>query len=284
MPIPDSILNSWSHHHSGKSSKQAHTLIRDALAKYPRWERDDKYEPFLQGSYKNDTNLRGDSDVDLVVQLMVRLRPRVAALTGPELEENESHIHVYEKWKSFRSQVLKALRATLGKDSVNPGRKSLKISKGILQASADVVVTVNCEKGLAFFLPDEHRWVISFPQQHYARGVKKEKSTSNRYKRTIRMFKAARNLLVDKKALKNGTAPSYFIECLLYNVPDGLFHKKLSASYSSIVEYLSTAGLEQFVCQNGVRELFGESKDLWDINRAQQFIQALRRLWEKWPV
>ena len=38
------------------------------------------------------------------------------------------------------------------------------------------------------------------------------------------MFKAARNRLVEKKMLTKSEAPSYFIECLLYNVPDGLLN------------------------------------------------------------
>jgi hypothetical protein len=33
------------------------------------------------------------------------------------------------------------------------------------------------------------------------------------------MFKAARNHLVENDAIGDGIAPSYFIECLLYNVP-----------------------------------------------------------------
>ena len=64
---------------------------------------------------------------------------------------------------------------------------------------------------------------MSYPQQHHQRGLKKEKATNERFKRTIRMFKAARNQLVSKRALTKEDAPSYFIECLLCNVPDGLF-------------------------------------------------------------
>ena len=80
MPIPDSILSSWSRHYSGEAPKQAHESIRKAIAKYKGWAEKPKYGIFLQGSYKNDTNLRHDSDVDVVVQLAARLRPRMAAI------------------------------------------------------------------------------------------------------------------------------------------------------------------------------------------------------------
>jgi len=283
VPIPDSILGPWSHHYSGEASKQAHLSIRDALARYKGLAKETKYDVFLQGSYKNDTNLRQDSDVDVVVQLEAKLQPQVAALSGFQLEQDQAHKLAYERWKLFRNQVLKALRATYGTEAVTPGRKSLKLAKGKIPASADVVVTLRCGIGLAFYLPDERRWVVSYPQQHHAKGLRKERGTNGMYKRTIRMFKVARNHLIETDAIGDRTAPSYFIECLLYNVPNGLFRPSFGQSYCGVVEYLAAASLQQFKCQNGVQELFGSSKDLWRVDEAQRLVQALGRLWEKWP-
>ena len=81
MPIPEPTISKWSHHQAGTAFKQAHVPIREALAAH-NWPSDVKYEVFLQGSYKNDTNLGGDSDVDVVVRLAHKLKPSVAALTG----------------------------------------------------------------------------------------------------------------------------------------------------------------------------------------------------------
>ena len=283
MPIPDSKLSSWSHHYSGEASKQAHKSIRKSLKSYTLGAKVFSHNIFLQGSYKNDTNLRRDSDVDVVVQLAVELPSQVATLSDIQLGDDQKHKLIYDKWGSFRRQVLKALRATYGIEAVTTGRKSIKVAKGELHASADVVVTVKCGDGVAFYLPAEHRWVVSYPEQHHARGGRKEKVTSNRFKRTIRMFKTARNHLEDNHLIKKGTAPSYFIECLLYNVPDELFGTKLTQSYSEIVKYLETAKLKHFECQNGIHKLFGPPKDLWSQNEARKFIQALRRLWKEWP-
>ncbi|MFC1951649.1 nucleotidyltransferase [Chloroflexota bacterium] len=283
MSIPDSVLSQWSHHYSGTAPKQAHGLIRDALSKYKGWDEKPKYDIFLQGSYKNNTNLHQDSDVDVVVQFAVRLRPRVAALSGLDLEQDQAHQLAGERWQSFRKQVLEALKATYGKKVVTSGRKSLKLSKGKIPASADVVVTIHCETGLAFYLSDDHRWVVSYPQQHHQRGLKKEKATNNRYKRTIRMFKVARNHLVENDVIKSETASSYFIECLLYNVPNDLFKANFGQTYSSIVAYLKNVNLQEFKSQNGVRQLFGQSKDLWSVGKTQQFVRALEQMWKKWP-
>lgn len=281
MTISGTVLGSWSHHRSAMASVQTHVSIRNALANYTGWAQDIVFDMFLQGSYKNATNLKRDSDVDLVIQLSARIRPRVVALSGSRLEQDQSHIIAYRRWQSFRDQTLNALRITYGADAVTSGRKSLKIATGKIPAKADVVVTLQYEDGLAFFLPSEHRWVVSYPQHHYEKGLKKEASTNKRYKRVIRTFKAARNHLVETDQITDEIAPSYFIECLLYNVPDQLFRPKMAQSYEGIVDYLSTTNLQQYKCQNGMRELFGSSGDLWSVNKARKFIRELVRLWDE---
>ena len=280
MPIAETTLARWSHHQAAKAFKQAHVPIREALAAHKGLSQF-KYEVFLQGSYKNDTNLGGDSDVDVVVRLSSKLKPTVAVLSGNRLQENDSHKFVHQQWKSFRDEALKALRARFGK-AAKSGRKTLKVSKGRIPADADLVVTVSHKQGIGFYLSDERRWVVSFPQQHHTLGLKKEKTANNRFKRTIRMFKTARNMLVEKKVLKKDDTPSYFIECLLYNVPNGMFKPKLSATYTVIVGWLRTAKLKDFKCQNGQVELFGPGREQWSQRKARTFIKALQQLWDTW--
>ena len=188
--------------------QEAHVPIRDALAAYDR-PTEVKYRVFLQGSYKNDTNLGGDSDVDVVVRPASRLRSRGADLSGKALQNNGSHRVALERWESFRDHALKAMRARFG-NAVKSGRKTLKLPKGELPADADLVVTLSYREGIAFYLPGQKRWVVSFPEQHHSRGSKKEKATSKRFKRTVRMFKAARNRLVERKALTKGRRPFVF--------------------------------------------------------------------------
>lgn len=278
MPIPERTLSRWSHHRASTAITQAHLPIRAALDDYT-WPRGIKYEVFLQGSYKNDTNLGGDSDVDVVVRLNQRLRPRVAELSSRQLKDNASHQGAYQRWKSFRDHALKAMRARFG-NAAESGRKTLKVPKGELQADADLVVTLRYKEGIAFYLPDEGRWVVSFPQQHHERGQKKEEATDYRFKRAVRMFKAARNRLVEEKMLTKSDAPSYFIECLIYNVPDELFKPKLAPTYTGILAWLKKAQLKDFECQNGKVPLFGQGREQWSVNKAQAFVKALQELWE----
>ena len=153
MPIPESTLSGWSHHRSAKASKQAHVSIRKALIAHNRPSEVD-YEVFLQGSYKNGTNLRRDSDVDVVVRLAHKLKPSVAALSGEKLQENASHEVAYRHWRSFRRHALRATRDRYG-DAATSGRKTIKLTKGELHADADLVITLSYKEGIAFYLPDE---------------------------------------------------------------------------------------------------------------------------------
>ena len=142
------------------------------------------------------------------------------------------------------------------------------------------MVTLSHREGIGFYLPDEGRWVVSYPQQHHQRGSKKEKVANKRLKRTVRMFKAARNRLVDKGALTKDDAPSYFIECLLYNVPDRLFEDKCVPTYTGILDWLKTAKLNDFECQNGQVPLFGTGREQWTVKKARAFVKALQGMWD----
>ena len=280
MPIPESTLSNWSHHRSGTASAQAHVAIRDALAAHS-WPTEMTYKVFLQGSYQNGTNLSQDSDVDVVIQLASRLRPRVAVLGPDALQADASHRFVLERWQTFRQHALHAMRARFG-SAVTSGRKTLKVPRGRIPAAADVVVTLKYEDGLAFYLPDARRWVVSYPQRHHQRGLNKERATGDRFKRSVRMFKAMRNQLISRGALDPGVAPSYFIECLLYNVPDRLFRSDLSATYVGILQWLETASIRNFETQSGRTKLFGSRHDQWNVDRSRQFVAGLQLLWRDW--
>ena len=278
MPIPESTLSRWSHHQAATAFKQAHVPIRKAMEEHKGLSQF-RYEVFLQGSYKNGTNLGEDSDVDVVIRLAHKLDPGVVALTGTRLQRDDSHKAAHKQWQLFRRHALGAVTARFG-DEASSSRKTLKIKKGKLPADADLVVTLRCRGGIAFYLSDEKRWVVSFPQQHYERGLKKDKETSHRFKRTVRMFKAARNQLVEKKVIKKEDAPSYFIECLLYNVPDRFFAGQLAKTYTGIIGWLKSAEIKGFESQNGKVALFGPGREQWTQKQARAFVKALQELWD----
>ena len=79
---------------------------------------------------------------------------------------------------------------------------------------------------------------MNYPKEHSRNGSAKSAQTWDRYKRTVRMFKNARNYLESSGKISADLAPSYFIECLLYNAPDLGFQHSFQNTYAAIVKWV----------------------------------------------
>lgn len=293
MPIPESKLETWSHQGAVTTAKRTHESIREALSRYQRWPEGIEYEVYLQGSYKNDTNIRGDSDVDVVVQLNSSFLSNLS-------EDQKRRFGVMPAtydWQRFRSDVLAALQKYYGGQKVGEGRKAVKVQTPFLPA--DVVVCLQYRKypqypknatdyveGMTFYVQDENRWVINYPKLHYANGVTKnaQPRTNGWYKPTVRLFKNARTYLVERKVIPPDIAPSYFLECFLYNVPDSEFGSSFQDTFCKVVNWWlnNKANYSQFVCQNEQLFLFGNSTEQWSEERASRFVTEMVNLWKNW--
>ncbi len=140
----------------------------------------------------------------------------------------------------------------------------------------------NYIEGIAFDATQESRWIVNYPKLHYENGAQKNNQTSGLYKPVVRLFKNARSHLVEHGAIADSLAPSYFLECLIYNAPDNLFVTNAQQVYCNIVNWLRTANLEQMYCQNGQQPLFGDTPEQWSLNSAKMLIDNSVNLWEHW--
>ena len=90
--------------------------------------------------------------------------------------------------------------------------------------------------------------------------------------------------MIDLNLIDAKLAPSYFIECLLYNVPNDKFRfPNYAQIIPEIIIFLRASvkdnSIETFVCQNYQRYLFGSSKQQWDLEKAKTFIAELTNFW-----
>lgn len=292
MAIPEAQLSTWAQHIASQGSVDTHSSIKEALKRY-RWPGGMNYTTYLQGSYGNDTNIRGNSDVDLVVES--------DSVFYNNLTENDKQILGLTpgrfKWQEFRDEVVAALTNTYATGTVNPLKEnSVKVAGKGNRLPADVVVAVEYRlydrlslqaTGITFWTLSG-RQVINYPKSHKQNGVNKhsDQRTQKRYKPTVRMFKNARDRLVTEGIASSDQYPSYFIECLLYNVPDNKFGISLQSTYYEVIEWLaesftSTRHID-FICQNGHQKLFGTDSTQWTIEEARDFIIKLFQLWNRW--
>ncbi len=282
MTIPESQLETWAHQGAITTAKATHESIRNALDSY-EWPDGVNFKVYLQGSYKNNTNIRGDSDVDVVAQLNSTFCSNLSKDQKRILGLTSATYHLSD----FRVDVLKILKDYYGQSQITEGNKSIKIKANNGRLPADVIVcaqyrrykTVNINgyvEGMCFWTKNDDRQIINYPKVHYDNGVSKHQDSNKWYKPVVRLLKNSRG------NIPGDATPSYFLECMLYNVPNSKFGTSYHNTFCNVVNWLNENSLDNFVCQNGQLELFGLTQDQWDTNQAKIFIKNLISLWNNW--
>ncbi|MCY3626727.1 MAG: nucleotidyltransferase [Gammaproteobacteria bacterium] len=272
MPIPEHQLQNWSSLGAQRRSQDTYTSIKSAL-RVGSESIGMECDVYLQGSYPNYTNIRADGDVDVVVE--------ARNTRGTKVE-----------WKRIRTLTKFALINYYGQGKVNDNRsgKCIKVTGSGNYLNADVVPCLrhNPRTGLMSlgsqvegikFWNNPGTQIVNYPKLHLKNGQEKNKDCQEYYKPTIRVFKNARN-----KA--NNNFPSYFLECMLYNVPSNIYSSSYSRSFPRILEFLNQAhrdgSLVIFRCQNQQEYIFGPEPHQINISEALVLINQLVDLWNNW--
>ena len=298
MSIPESKLQIWSHQGALVTSSAAYASIQHALLRTTSPLVGRGVEIFLQGSYANSTNIYGDGDVDVVVLYENTFSKDISALTPAQRQLHEASFPpATYRWLQLRDDVLSALRSHYGNSAVTLGKKSIKVETGSGRRTSDVVPAVQFRRYATFtdphnlsahwgvqFHDSSNNAIVNYPKYHIARGEEKNQASRTRrnYKATVRIFKNVRNYLIENHLLAEGIAPSYFLECMLHNVPDHLFVGAFADTVPSILSYLLNTPYADFLCQNGVVPLFGSGSTQWSEHSFATFVLAAQAVWDNW--
>lgn len=295
MGIPESQLDTWSHQGSITQSSTTYATFKRALeaadAKYSA----KSYEVFLQGSYGNDTNIYAESDVDVVLRLDSIYYYDTTALPPKDLATfNAGFIPGAYAYSDYKAHVLEALQKSFGTSDVKPGTKAIKIKANGNRRSADVVVATEFrryysglfgpqyDRGICFFTLSGNR-IVNYPKQHSANCTAKHQGTNMWFKPMVRILKNMRGKLVEDGIIDAGSAPSYFLEGLLYNVPNEKFGKSYGDTYVAAINWILQADRTKFVCAN---EQFYLARDAaaecWPCAQCDRFIDAAVQMWSDW--
>lgn len=291
LAISEAQFEIWSHQGAIDSSKKTYASVRYALSQSQRLALLG-YDVFLQGSYGNDTNIRADSDVDVVVMLTDAFRRDLSNLTPVELRfYNNSFSNAAYAFAEFRKDVLDQMMAYYGKASVVEGKNSIKLAPASGRLGADVVVSLEHRRYLRFNGVSDQSFVegISFdrldgvsitnyPRIHSVNCTAKHQATNGWFKPTVRIFKNMRRRLVETGKLAQGMAPSYFIECMVYNVPNGCFGRNYQSTLLNSMLWLMKTDISTFACANQQTYLFGDRPEQWSINHCQQYLGTVADL------
>jgi hypothetical protein len=179
-------------------------------------------------------------------------------------------------------------------NGVVPGKKALYIPGNANRRNADVLIASNFrryhefkswqnqryDEGICFFTPDGTR-IENFPKQHSDNCTTKHQNTKSWFKPMARIFKNMRNTMIEKKLLAEGVAPSYFVEGMIYNVPDDKFGGTYQQTWINCFNHIVTAKRDDLVCANYMFWLVRDnSPTSWPVGDFNTFTAALKKYWE----
>lgn len=296
MAINNDQLQIWANSPGHSKAQHTYQQVKNALAE-SEVSQVRGCEIYLQGSYANSTNIRVDSDIDVVVQLNSTFSPGIHRLT--EFEKSLFHLEYPTKatynWPELRRDVIEALVAYFGAAKIDTsGSKSIKLLGDISLANADIIpclqyrnynsfnigVTDDFVEGMRFWTIRENTQVINYPKVHKTNGEDKnaQHRTDEMYKDTVRVVKHIRRRLVDEHNFDRRKAPSYFIESAIYNALDQHFSGNHQEALEAVLNFLiRTCNADQLITVSHQHLLFG--RDLWQWNKpdAAEFFTAVEQ-------
>jgi hypothetical protein len=296
MPIPENQLETWSHQGSITQSSTTYNTIKSALESPYSPYADKDYTIFLQGSYGNDTNIYTESDVDIVILLNSTFYHDLENLPDDQKAAfKDAHSNAAYGHASFKQDVLAFLKEKYG-DSVKDGKKAIQIEANGSRRKADVIVACEFRRyykflsttdeshdtGICFFTADDTQ-IINYPKQHSENCTTKHKATKQNLKPMVRIIKNMRSRMVKEGTIEAGLAPSYYIEGLLYNVPNDKFCTRYEDSFINCINWIIDTDRKDFVCANEQYYLLCDGSPVtWRKDECTKFIDALCTFWNNW--
>ncbi|ARN52297.1 TPA: nucleotidyltransferase domain-containing protein [Pseudomonas aeruginosa] len=297
MPIPESQLETWSHQGSITQSSNTYNAIKSVLEASTTPYAGRNFKVFLQGSYGNDTNIYAESDVDIVIRLDDCFQSDLESLSDDEKSayqkafSDATYTHT-----DFKRDVLSVLEDQYG-SAVKTGDKAIAIDASGSRRKSDVIVATQFRRyfkfrsasdskyveGICFFNAAGER-IANYPKQHSANLKAKHQASSKWLKPMARVFKNMRSRLVESGLIEAGIAPSYYIEGLLYNVPN----EKFTTSYQDCVVnilnwYWQDAAKTDLVCANEQYYLLRDGyHTCWSQTDCDALVEVAVDLWNQW--
>ncbi|MCL4743780.1 MAG: nucleotidyltransferase [Burkholderiaceae bacterium] len=297
MTIPEAQLDVWAKQGPTGQFTDTYNAIKKVLESSNAPYTVANCSVHLQGSYSNDTNVYGDSDVDIVICNSSQFNYDLDHLPPEQATAfRAAHSNVPSIANSFKQQVIGWLGSYYGKANVTRGNKAIYLRGSGTRRVADILACIehrqysrydginppNFEPGVQFF-DSKGNAIVNFPRQHAAACTAKHQATRTWFKPTVRIFKNMRNRLLNDNKLAEGIAPSYYIEGMLWNIPDVLYGASYSDTFVTAIKWLQACDKDNLLCANRKRWLLRDGKpDSWPPANCDTFIAALVTQWNNW--
>jgi len=287
------LLSGWIQPSSPTEQDQqnrAERMVLDAVANHRALD-SVRVDIYAKGSYANNTNVRLDSDVDIVVQCQECVYYDFESPSPYNINPGAYNgLWTPERW---RREVTLALSNHFGSAGIDDsGAIAIKIKPVTgSRPSADVVPSFDYFRytrsnrsewhdGSTVFTKQGEQ-IVNWPKQQLDNGIEKNKASGGRYKNYVRALKNAENFLSDRRVI--AALPSYFMECLVWNVSDSALQEGDLVDGFQATLYALWKGLEGSAAQdwaepNELKWLFRGQK--WTIAQGKQLVIETWKLLE----
>lgn len=269
MPVSTTDAQNWASPGAKDSMAKTYAAVKVALENNENIKRHN-IDIFLQGSYANATNIRGDADVDVVVMLRsswIADTSRLPLLQ--KLAYDNDHSSATYGAKELRADALAALVGRFGSDKVNAKNKCIRVDKSDGYVDADVVPAIQHRiytsydsttkgqyiEGVKIFT-QKGPVIINYPKVHIANGEAKNIATSSNYKPAVRQLKQLKRRAVQSGRVDPSHAPGYLLECMTYNAPNEVFSDDHHTRLTALLGWLLSVDFSKFTSVDGIHDLF----------------------------
>lgn len=211
-------------------SVKTYQIIKEKLEKN-FWS---EVDIFLQWSYSNSTNIKKDSDIDIVICYKKSYFFDISNLNKEQQDLFHSNTtNSTYSFSNFKKDVETYLISIYWKQ-VERKNKCIKISWNWYRVDADVVPCFKHNRYSTLdkisaewiqLISDEGETIVSFPKQHKINWEKKNQQTNENYKWFVRVIKNCKKNLVDSREVDEKLVSSFLLECLVRNLPNMIFTK-----------------------------------------------------------
>jgi hypothetical protein len=261
-------------------------MVRAAIEEHAAFD-DMSVAIYAKGSYANNTNVKSESDVDIVVECTECIYWREHDPAAGGHPSNGSYGGEWTPSK-LRKEVGLALNAKFGAGAVFEGKAAWTVRSSTARVDADVVP---CFTFRYYFADGDYRegtklfassgkQIENYPKLQLNLGRAKNTRTNRAYKKAVRILKRLENDMVAKGIHKE--MPSYLMECLVFNSPEkyfgrttwkGVMRGVLAHAYNYLDGPEPSVEGDRFLEANGAKFLFTSSQK-WTRPEVKGFLGA----------
>lgn len=276
MTFVESQLETWANLPTSQQFTDTYAAITSVLeSSHAPYYGKRKFRVHLQGSYKNDTNVYGTGDVDIVACTSDTFGYSLDDLPQDQknLYRNSNAADVQSACGPFKQELFSWLGAYYGFSEVDPGKKAIELKGNGTRRKSDILACTEYRHyyryayagDLSFhsgirFQTASGQWIVNYPKQHFKNCAAKHQSTNGWFKPTVRIVKNMRNRMISANIIGEDLVSSYYIEGMLWNVPDPSFGGTYMNTVANCLNYLHNANRSNLMCANNLRRLLMDGR------------------------